>query len=199
MFAESSLPPFTFGVVLLGILLGTVGLAAAPSRSEDSLLLAESEIALAASQAHPATPASPSVETPPETPAATFEPQPDGTTAVHIEWDRLEGEETARHSATLVLAPAPAPEPTPAFLGACAGCVFLLIRRRAEPSKLRPARVSFSASVARQGSSARPRSARRHRARGPMTESLPCPLRQALSRGARTVQRSPRPPLRSRL
>ncbi len=75
----------------------------------------------------------------------TFRRRPDGTTAVTIHWDRNDGESVEQRSAVLILAPNPIPEPPSTLLGACAGCVFLLYRRRAEPSKLRPARVNLSA------------------------------------------------------
>ncbi len=80
-------------------------------------------------------------------PTPSFQPLADGTTLVTIHWDTSDGETTERRSAELVLPALPVPEPTPIFLGACAGCVFLLYRRRAEPSKLRSARVNFSVAV----------------------------------------------------
>lgn len=69
---------------------------------------------------------------------------PDGTTIMTISWDTNNGDSIDRHSADLVLTAIPVPEPSYPFLGACAGCVVLLHRRRTKPSKLRPARVKLS-------------------------------------------------------
>jgi len=89
-------------------------------------------------------------------PQPSIRHNPDGTTAVTIRWDTNNGESIERRSAVLIVPASPAPEPTPMFLGACAGCVFLLFRRRARPSKLRPARVNLSAAVSSRGRALRP-------------------------------------------
>ena len=68
----------------------------------------------------------------------------DGATIMTLNWESIDGENVERRSADLILTSAPVPEPTYPFLGACAGCVVLLHRRRAKPSKLRPARVNLS-------------------------------------------------------
>ena len=108
------------------------------------LLVAVSGISALAQEPRAIAPFSP--------PAPTFQHQSDGTTVVTIRWDTNDGESVARHSADLILTGHPIPEPTPVFLGACAGCVFLLYRRRALPSKLRPARVNLSVSATRRAS-----------------------------------------------
>ncbi|HJM65852.1 MAG: hypothetical protein QF405_06310 [Roseibacillus sp.] len=69
---------------------------------------------------------------------------PDGTIIITLNWNDNEGESVEPHSADLVLTSMPVPEPSYPFLGACAGCVVLLHRRRSMPGDFRPARISLS-------------------------------------------------------
>ncbi|MFP6884718.1 MAG: hypothetical protein VCA40_09800 [Roseibacillus sp.] len=69
---------------------------------------------------------------------------PDGTIIITLNWSDTEGESVEQHSADLILTSMPVPEPSYPFLGACAGCVVLLHRRRPMSGNFRPARVSLS-------------------------------------------------------
>ena len=69
---------------------------------------------------------------------------PDGTIIITLNWNDTEGESVEPHSADLVLTSMPVPEPSYPFLGACAGCVVLLHRRRPTPGNFRPAPLSLS-------------------------------------------------------
>lgn len=132
-------------------------------------------------------------------PAPTFQHHSDGTTVVTIRWDTNDGESVARHSADLVLTTSPIPEPTPVFLGACAGCVFLLYRRRAMPSKLRAARVNLSASVSATRRASRLASAESQRsARAPRERRAPRQHRPASGPDAYTGRLFPGQPRLSR-
>lgn len=69
---------------------------------------------------------------------------PDGTIIITLNWNDTEGESVEPHSADLVLTSMPVPEPSYPFLGACAGCVALLHRRRPTPGNFGPAPLSLS-------------------------------------------------------
>ena len=75
-------------------------------------------------------------------PPARIERTEDGHAIVTLEWDSGSGLAMERRSATFVISGVP--EPTPLFLGACAGCVFLLYRRRISPSRPQSARANSS-------------------------------------------------------
>lgn len=130
-------------------------------------------------------------------PAPTFQHHSDGTTVVTIRWDTNDGGSVARHSADLVLTARPIPEPTPVFLGACAGCVFLLYRRRAMPSKLRPARVNLSVSATRRASRLASAESQRS-ARAPRERRAPRQHRPVSGPDAYTGRLFPRQPRLSR-
>jgi hypothetical protein len=147
------LPPLRHAV--LGLLVAMTCLSA-PAQGPQAPIIAEALPAMEATDrplaayfagAHLAD-VTPSLTPPPP----CFQKTPDGTTVVTIQWDTNDGESIERHSTDLFLATPVVPEPSPLFLGACAGCIVLLHRRRAQPSNLRPARAILSVSV-----SARPR------------------------------------------
>ena len=69
---------------------------------------------------------------------------PNGTIIITLNWKDNEGESVDQHSADLVLTSMPVPEPSYPFLGACAGCVALLHRRRPTPGNFGPAPLSLS-------------------------------------------------------
>ena len=161
------------------------------------LLVAVSGISAPAQEPQAPFPSLESLPTPFSLPAPTFQHHSDGTTVVTIRWDTNDGESVARHSADLVLTARPIPEPTPVFLGACAGCVFLLYRRRAMPSKLRPARVNLSVSATRRAS--RLASAKSQRsARAPRERRAPRQHRPASGPDAYTGRLFPGQPRLSR-
>lgn len=123
----------------------------------------------------------------------------DGSTSVTIHFENNDGKKIEWRTAVLVLNDLPAPEPTPTFFGACAGCVFLLLRRRAEPSKLRHARVNLSAAVAARGRSLPPARAITSRpAQAPKERRVPRRHRPALGHDAYTARLFPRQPRLSR-
>lgn len=73
-------------------------------------------------------------------PSSTVHRSSDGTTTVTVVWHSKTETGMERRSTQLTIANSP--EPGPLFLGACAGCVFLLHRRRTSSSRLQPARAS---------------------------------------------------------
>ena len=179
------LPPLRHA--LLGLLVAVTGLSA-PAQGPQAPIIAEAlpsmeapDRPLAAYFAGPhLTDVTPSLAPPPP----RFQKTPDGTTVVTIQWDTNDGESIARHSTDLFLAMPVVPEPSPFFLGACAGCIVLLHRRRAQPSNLRPARAILSASARLSRSRLTPIT-RIHTARAPQ-ERLTLPEHRLTSR--RTAQ-----------
>lgn len=150
---DLSLPPLRSAV--LGLLVAVTGLSA-PAQGPQAPLLADA-IPVMESTAHPLSAyfAGPGVaDITSEAAAAlrppppSFQKHPNGATVVTIQWDTNDGESIERHSTDLVLAAPAVPEPSPVFLGACAGCIVLLHRRRVQPSNYRHARVNLSASGA---------------------------------------------------
>lgn len=142
------LPPLRHAV--LGLLVAVTGLSA-PAQGPQAPIIAEAlptmeapDRPLAADFAGPRVTDASSSRTPPP---PRFQKTPDGTTVVTIQWDTNDGESIERHTTDLYLAAPIVPEPSPLFLGACAGCIALLHRRRAQPSNLRPARAILSAPV----------------------------------------------------
>lgn len=209
MSSLTNLPPPSLRPAVLGLLVAVSGISApaqepqAPFPSLESLPTPTMEVReglLAANFAGPGVVDFTSQAVAPfSLPAPTFQHHSDGTTVVTIRWDTNDGESVARHSADLVLTASPIPEPTPVFLGACAGCVFLLYRRRAMPSKLRPARVNLSASVSATRRASRLASAESQRsARAPRERRAPRQHRPASGPDAYTGRLFPGHPRLSR-
>ena len=69
---------------------------------------------------------------------------PDGNIVITLTWCGTDGDLVKQHAANLVLTSPPVPEPSYSFLGACAGCIVLLHRRRPGPGNPMPARTDLS-------------------------------------------------------